>query len=261
MLRGRYVHRDGTDLHVLDIGGPGPPVVALHGLAGSAREFLPTAKALGHRYRVLLVDQRGHGHSTRRPVDTSREAFVADTVAVIERCAGGAPARLVGQSMGAHTAFLVAAARPDLVERLVLLEGHPGGDGPENAARLRDFFASWPVPFRDHAAARDHLGGGPLAEAWVADLERTDDGLRPRFDADVMGAVAAGSVSDRWAAWESLTVPTSAVFAEHGMFSEDQRREAVLRGPAVRRVDLPGVGHDAHLEAPEAWARTLIDLL
>ena len=255
------VQHGGIDLNVVEIGEVGPPVVMLHGLAGSMREFLPSAQALRHRYRVLLVDQRGHGHSTRRPSDTTREAFVSDTVAVIEQCAGGVPVRLTGHSMGAHTAFLTAAARPDLVERLVLLEGHPGGDGPEHVARLRDFFASWPVPFPDHATARRHLGNGPLARVWVADLERTDEGWRPRFDADIMGDVAEGLVDDRWAAWESLTVPTSAVFAENGMFSEERKHEAVLRGNTVRRVDLPDVGHDAHLEAPDEWTRVLLDLL
>lgn len=64
------VHRDGTDPNVLEIGESGRPVVILHGLAGSVREFLPSAEVLRDRYRVLPVDQRGHGRSTRRPVDT-----------------------------------------------------------------------------------------------------------------------------------------------------------------------------------------------
>jgi pimeloyl-ACP methyl ester carboxylesterase len=74
-------------------------VVILHGLAGSAREFLPTAAALPE-FRTVLVDLRGHGSSTRCPHDLSREAFVADVVRVIEEVAAG-PVVLVGQSMAA----------------------------------------------------------------------------------------------------------------------------------------------------------------
>ncbi|WP_425471231.1 alpha/beta fold hydrolase [Xylanimonas allomyrinae] len=78
--------------------GAGPAVVVLHGLAGSASEMVPTAQALEGR-KVVLVDLRGHGRSTRRPGDLSREAYVRDVVRVIEREANE-PVDLVGQSMG-----------------------------------------------------------------------------------------------------------------------------------------------------------------
>ena len=165
------VHRGGVSLAVTDLGGDGPPVVLLHGLAGSSRELLPTARALGDAFRVLLIDQRGHGGSTRRPADVSRRAFVQDVVAVVEALAPGRAVRLVGQSMGAHTALLTAASRPDLVDRLVMLEGHAGPGEPGAAREVGDYFASWPVPFADDGAARDFLGDSPLARAWLADLE------------------------------------------------------------------------------------------
>ncbi|MFY7067791.1 alpha/beta fold hydrolase [Nocardiopsis changdeensis] len=251
-LRATTLSRDGADLHVLDSGGDGPPVLVLHGLAGSVREFEPTARALAPDFRVILVDQRGHGRSTRRPADVSRSAFVADAAAVAERVARG-PVRLVGQSMGAHTALLTAAARPDLVERLVLLEGHPaGGEGPEGAARIGAFFASWPLPFPDRAAARAFLGSDVLSRAWAADLAEGPDGLRPRFDADVMEAVVAAADEPRWAEWEGVAAPTLAVFADLGIFSDAQKDEMIARRPATVRADLD-TAHDAHLEDPGAW--------
>ena len=73
----------GVELRCYDTGLGGPAVVILHGLAGSAREFFPTAEALPE-FRTVLVDLRGHGASTRCPGDLSREAFVADVVRVIE---------------------------------------------------------------------------------------------------------------------------------------------------------------------------------
>jgi len=134
---------DGTIISVFDQGGAGPTLVLLHGLAGSVREFLPTAASLKGRFRVLAVDQRGHGLSTRRPSNLTRDAFAQDVIAVIEELAPGQTVIVAGQSMGAHTAFLTAAARPDLIDRLIMLEGHPGGNvNSSEAVRIGQFFGS-----------------------------------------------------------------------------------------------------------------------
>lgn len=251
------IQRGDTRLFVVDRGGDGPPVVLLHGLAGSSRELLPTADALTDRFRVLLIDQRGHGRSSRRPADLSREAFVNDVVAVVEQILQG-PVRLVGQSMGAHTAFLTAAARPDVVDRLVTLESHVAGDSrPEEARKLGEFFTSWPTPFADAAAARRFLGETPLATAWIHDLEATPQGLRPRFDPDIMQTAIAAVHAPRWAEWENFVTPTLAVFAEHGMFSAAEKDELIRRRPGTLRADIPGASHDAHLDAFDAWIEVL----
>lgn len=257
-LDSRTIRSNGVELHLLDTGGSGLPVVILHGLAGSSTEFVATAEALRPEFRTVLVDQRAHGRSTRRPADTSRRAFVGDTIAVITRIFGEVPVRLVGQSMGAHTAILTAAERPDLIDRLVLLEGHVrGSDTPDEARSLGQFFASWPLPFVDLDAARGFLGDGALARAWIADLEPRPDGLWPRFDADVMESVIAGAHAPRWREWESLTVPTLAVFADKGMFTDDEKDELIAHRPRTQRVDLAGASHDAHLDAFDAWIGAL----
>lgn len=234
-----------------------PTVVVLHGLAGSAREFLATAEALADDgRRVVLIDLRGHGRSTTRPADTSREAFVSDVVAVVGALCSGT-VDLVGQSAGAHTAMLVAAARPDLVRRLVLLEGDQGGGTPDEHRALGDFFRSWPVPFADRAAARAFLGEGPLQEAWVADLEERPEGLWPRFDPDVLQSTIEAVGVPRWAEWESVTAPTLTVYADGGMFAPEAQDEFVRRGRDVRRADLVGASHDAHLDARDQWVEVL----
>ncbi|WP_371131940.1 alpha/beta fold hydrolase [Streptomyces sp. cf386] len=105
------VVRDGVRLVCRDWGGPGQPVVLLHGLAGHAGEWDAAARHLSPRYRVVAVDQRGHGASERHPRDVSRAAYVADVVAVVERLGLRRPV-LVGQSLGGHTAMLTAPHIP-----------------------------------------------------------------------------------------------------------------------------------------------------
>lgn len=163
--------------------------------------------------------------------------------------------------MGAHTAMLVAAARPDLVSRLVMLEGNQGGGSAADHQALGDFFRSWDVPFVSRAAAAEALGDGPLQRAWVEDLEQRADGWYPRFDADVVQAVITAVGEERWAEWEGLEVPVVAVFADGGMFTEQQKAELVARGRDVRRVDLAGASHDAHLDCFDAWVAALRDAL
>lgn len=256
--RSSRVVRGDVTIAVRDLGGDGPPLLLLHGLAGSSRELLPTARELTDRFRVILMDQRGHGESTRRPADLSRQAFVDDVVAVLDEVAPGERCVLVGQSMGAHTAFLVAARRPDLVERLVMLEGHvAGNDDPGEAAMLGRYFASWPVPFPNEAAAREFLGDDAIVDAWVADLEQGPDGLRPRFDADVMERTITAVHEPRWAEWAALEVPTLTVFAKDSMFSAEDRGELIRRRPGVDRVDLARGSHDAHLDAFPEWIAVL----
>ena len=239
--------------------GREPAVVMLHGLAGSATELVPTARALQDR-AVILLDQRGHGRSTRRPRDRSRAAFVEDVAAVIRAQATG-PVDLVGQSMGAHTAMLVAASHPSLVRRLVLLETDQGSGSPEDREALRAYLESWEVPFATREGAAEALGGGALARAWAADLEQTVDGLRPRFDADVMVDVLAEVATPRWDEWQSVVAPTLVVYGERGMFAEEQRSAFVARNARASRIDLAGASHDAHLDAHEAWTRALVDAL
>lgn len=246
---------DGVTIAYKVFDGVEPAVVVLHGLAGSSREFIDTADGLAGR-RVILIDQRGHGESTTRPADTSREAYVSDVVVVVGKEAS-VPVVLVGQSMGAHTAMLVAAARPDLVRQLVMLEGNQGGGSADEHMALGDFFRSWAVPFADRAEALKALGEGPLEHAWVEDLEERADGLHPRFDPDVMQATIEAVGEPRWAEWESIDVPTLVLYADGGMFSEEQKAEFVSRGRAVRRVDLTGASHDAHLDAFDQWISAL----
>lgn len=259
LVRREIVVADGTTVSYALADGAEPTVVILHGLAGSGREFERTASALAGR-RVILIDHRAHGHSTRHPGDTSRDAFVSDAVQVIT-AESSHPIDLVGQSMGAHTAMLLAAAHPRLVRRLVLLECDAGSGTPEQHAALGDYFRSWPVPFTDRSAAVAALGTGPLAQAWVADLEERADGLHSRFDPDVMVATITELATPRWTEWEQVTAPTLVLYGENGMFSEQQKKDFVARGGNATRIDLAGASHDGHLDAFDDWVAALTSFL
>ncbi|WP_407566746.1 alpha/beta fold hydrolase [Polymorphospora sp. A560] len=252
------VRNGSVTLSCLDSGSGGDPVVFLHGLAGSARELWPSAAELAPHHRVVAVDQRGHGHSTRRPDDLSRRAYVGDVVHVIEALGVNRPVALVGQSMGGHTAMLVAAWHPDLVRRLVMVEAGVGGGGGDLPARLGAWFASWPVPFRDARAAADFLGTTPMSRSWIRDLEERPDGLWPRFEPDVMrDAIAAVVETARWPEWGKVTAPTLLVSGQRGTVQPEELARMRATRADVTHVVVADAGHDVHLDQHRAWIDVL----
>ncbi|GGQ24698.1 alpha/beta fold hydrolase [Streptomyces griseomycini] len=249
------VERDGVRLSCRDWGGSGPPVVLLHGLAGHAGEWDALARDLSPSHRVVAVDQRGHGASERRPRDVSRAAYVADVAEVCRRLGLHRPV-LVGQSLGGHTALLTAAAHPDLVRALVLVEAGPGGPGPGVQAEIGGWLDSWPVPFPSREAAVAFHGGGPVGEGWAAGLEERPDGWWPRFDRDVMVAsLAENARRSFWDEWAGVTCPTLVVLAQSGFLPPEEITGMLARRPETTAVSVPGTGHDLHLEQPRVLGR------
>ncbi|NED72905.1 alpha/beta hydrolase [Streptomyces sp. SID9944] len=247
----RIVTRDGVRLVCRDRGGAGPAVVLLHGLAGHSGEWDAIAERLSSRHRVVAVDQRGHGAAERRPRDVSRSAYVADVVAVVHRLGLHRPV-LVGQSLGGHTALLTAAAHPDRVRALVLVEAGPGSGSPGLPAEIGAWLDSWPVPFPSREAAARFLGGGPVGRGWAAGLEERDGGWWPCFDRDVMvRSVAENARRGFWAEWEQVTCPTLLVLARSSVVPPRDVDRMLRRGPATVAVSVPGTRHDLHLERPE----------
>jgi 3-oxoadipate enol-lactonase len=100
--------------------GDGPPVLLLHGWMASADlNWFSVFAPLAARHRVIAPDLRGHGRSSGVPGALTLEAM-ADDAAALLRHLDAAPAVVVGYSMGASVAQLVAQRHPDLVLGLVL---------------------------------------------------------------------------------------------------------------------------------------------
>jgi non-heme chloroperoxidase len=100
--------------------GDGSPVVLLAGLGLNHRVWDGTASALLVRHRVLRIDVRGHGMSSVPDHGYDLDRLAADVAMVMDSCEVTAAA-VVGWSFGGQIAFRLAACRPDLVRRLVLV--------------------------------------------------------------------------------------------------------------------------------------------
>src|SRR5580700_6414376 len=123
----RTVELAGQRLHYLDWGQPGRPIVVLlHGFNQTCHSWDELAGRLqAEGFRVIALDQRGHGDSDRAVGgDYSREVMADDPVRLAESL-GIARFVVVGMSMGAVHAVLTAVRHPRLVDALVLVDWAP----------------------------------------------------------------------------------------------------------------------------------------
>lgn len=183
----------------------GTPVLAVHGITASHRNWDLFAEALPER-RVIAPDLRGRGRSNTLPAPYGLEQHADDLAAALDAL-GVARAFVVGHSMGAFVSVTFAERHPDRIAGLVLIDGgipvpNPDGVSPDElpAVLLGPALERLSMTFADRAAYRDfwrrHPALGPYwndaIEAYVDyDLQGTEPELRSSASAD---AVAVNAV-------------------------------------------------------------------
>jgi pimeloyl-ACP methyl ester carboxylesterase len=165
----------GGELTVGVWGEAGPLVVAAHGLTASHLAWGLVGPELGRDHRFVAPDLRGRGGSRDLPPPYGVAAHAADLAAVVAAYGGG-PAILVGHSMGGFVALRAARADPDLVSRLVLVDGgapFPLPDGSVQAdvaevvaAALGPAFARLSMTFPDRSAVHAFWQAHPSFADW-----------------------------------------------------------------------------------------------
>jgi pimeloyl-ACP methyl ester carboxylesterase len=144
-------------------GEEGEPVVMVHGLSGSTRWWARNLPALARRYRLYLVDLPGFGAMRR----LGRHFVLAEAASWLSewmRAVGLERAHLAGHSMGGYVAIRLAAGRPELVGRLVLVApaGTPTGRSMLGHLVPLLLAARYSAPAFLPVLARDALRMGPV---------------------------------------------------------------------------------------------------
>ena len=103
--------------------GAGKPVIILHGLFGWKRNWAGIAKGLANTHQVFTLDMRNHGESPHSSEMTYPD-MAADIAYFIEQNQLG-PCTIIGHSMGGKASMMLALTRPELVERLLVLDIAP----------------------------------------------------------------------------------------------------------------------------------------
>jgi len=248
-----------------DSTGGGAPVLLLHAGIADRRMWDDATPMLAERFRVIACDLRGFGET---PLPDGPFVYAADVAALLEGLAIER-AHVVGVSMGGHVGLDLALARPELVDRLVLVGA--GIDGWEHDASL---VAAW----NEEEAAFER---GDLDEvAWInvrtwldgptGDAGRVSASLRRRvyemqrtaLELDNPAAIGGWLTASRRARLGEISAPTLVLVG--ALDQRDFRKIArVLAAeiPGSRFEELTGVAHLPPLERPEAFVRTVLGFL
>ena len=125
--------------------GNGEPLVLLHGFGGSSRNWHPFADRLAERYRLILVDLRGHGHSTNPANGFTHRQAADDVLRLLDRL-GIDRCSAMGISSGGMTLLHMATRQPKRVESMVLVSATSHFPAPARAIFRETSFDRMP-PF------------------------------------------------------------------------------------------------------------------
>ena len=273
---------EGGDLQVFTWGEGPHTVLAVHGITASAYAWPAVAAALPEGWRLVAPDLRGRGLSRDLPGPCGLLRHAADVCLVAEGLRrGGDGLVLAGHSMGAYVAVQAACSRPDLFDRLVIVDGGvplpvPEGADPDAVleatlgpalARLGQTYAdadAYVDFFRQHPALGPHWSD--TVEGYVRhDVLDVDEGVRsrarePLVRDDGRDLLVSGRAID--AALRALPMPSHLLSAPGGMFGDPP---GLLPADAVRRYadevdvltaeEVPDVNHYTILFEDRAASR------
>lgn len=270
MPQDKFLQVDGLRLHYRDHGGASlPALLFLHGLTGNVYCFDHVAPEFVGTHHALALDFRGHGESDwHSDGDYSFQRHVSDTLALLT-ASGISKVSLVGNSMGGAVAMVIAAIRPDLVDRLVLndigpeISAAPAKDGPKPPSHIE-------MEFRNLSEAVEcyKLSYPPvrnLPESIATELVRNstragENGLLrwktdPRVQAIAPSSGTSTSSPGMWPLFDAVKAPILVIRGgESDALLPTTVAKMVARRSGITAVEVPGVGHTPWLSEPEALA-------
>ena len=240
-----FVEHDGARLWHAVVGN-GPAVILLHGGLGHSGNWSHQIHALiSERYRIVMIDTRGHGRSTRDSRPFSYELMASDVLAVMNHL-GIEKAAIVGWSDGACTGLVLAAQAPARVSGVFYFgcNMHPAGAKPfEMSPVIGRCFARHRHDYRVLSPTPDEFEN--LVES-LGRMQRT----QPNYSAHDLAGIG---------------VPVTIVHAEHDEFIHLEHAHYLARTiPGAEFILLPGVSHFAPLQRPERFSavvRTFLEKL
>jgi pimeloyl-ACP methyl ester carboxylesterase len=261
-------HVNGVDLAWSERGsGPAgaSTLVLCHGYTGSSHDFALEVDALAAGRRVVTLDQRGHGHSTKTGhLDGyTIEQLSSDLTAFLD-AAGDGPVDLLGHSMGGRVVLGVVLARPDLVRSLILMDTSAWSFLPPDK-ELRALVHGFINSFDPAGGMPTTLSmGGPedvlIEERTPAEWRKEKDAIFAGMDAyavkglgsELMGDVAEDEGSLR-AQLPSITCPTTVIAGEHDHPLIDQAPSLAGEVADGWLSIIPGAYHSPQLTHATEW--------
>jgi pimeloyl-ACP methyl ester carboxylesterase len=223
--------------------GSGPPVIMLHGGLGHSGNWGYQVPALlDAGYRVVLIDSRGHGLSTRDAQPYTYELLASDVLAIMDALKLE-QATVVGWSDGACTGLIMAMTAPARVAGVFYFACNMDPSG------AREFQPTETLDRCFHRHAADYARLSATPDQFNAFVESV--GLMQRTQPNTSAAELA-----------EIRVPVAIVHSEHDEFIKREHADYLARSiPGAELILLPGVSHFAPLQRPELFNAALLTFL
>jgi len=237
-----YVEHDGARIWYATYGS-GPPVILLHGGLGHSGNWGYQVPALVRNgYCAVLIDSRGHGHSTRDTRPFTYELMASDVSAVMDAL-NLEKAGLLGWSDGACTALILASEAPARVAGVFFFACNMDPSGTKE-------FVFTPIIGRclnRHKQDYARLSATPDQFDEFSDAVGLMQRTQPNYSANDLAQIG---------------VPVTIVQSEHDEFIKREHAEYLARSiPSAEFIDLPGASHFAPLQRPEQFNTAMLAFL
>ena len=246
--------------------GSGNPVVILHGLFGSARNWQSVARTLADKFTVITVDLRNHGASPHHS-QMDYPALAEDVGALLAKLALH-DVTLIGHSMGGKTAMTLALSKPERIGQLVIVDIGPGSYSNDYDEMLSAMVGLDLGSVR-HRADADEMLKSAVPETdirlfilqnllfsrdppphWRINLEAIRDGI-----SNLVGAIACQSTA-------RFDGPTTFVRgARSDRVGERDLALIAAHFPNFRMITISNAGHWPHVENPPEFLAQLRSIL
>ncbi len=241
--------------------GAGDPLILVHGLGMSGALWKHQVEAFSAAHRMIALDLRGFGQSSRpsAPGSYAIEALAEDVVGVADHF-GLETFDFLGTSMGGFVGQSLALAHPERCRRLVLAHTGPRMSIPPEVLQARlemleeASFSDYAELVLDQATAS---GGSPTLRAFIKELLVAND--KRAYTQVLTEGLSDFDVSDRVA---SIPHPTLVVIGEHDrVIPPEEGRELASAIPGAKRAEIEAVGHLGYAERPDVWNRAVLEFL
>ncbi len=242
---------NGINIHYLRTGGCKPPVVLLHGLAGSGACWTPLARTLEGEYDVVMPDARGHGNSSTPLHGYRYENHASDVIGLIKELGLAAPV-LLGHSMGGMTAAVVASQMALAIRGVILAD--PTFLSPQ---RQREVYESDVV--EQHRRLLRFNKGYLLAQARVRHPHRSPEIMERLAEARLQTQIGAFDVltppsPEYHELVSAIDVPILLVIGDNGaVVSLETARELQTLNPRLRVEQIQDAGHGLPYDQPDRF--------
>ena len=247
-----------------DLGGAGqPPLVLLHGMLGSSRNWQSAGADLAAHFHVRAPDLRNHGDSPHDE-EMTYESMLGDMLAWLD---GQGPARatFVGHSMGGKVAMLLACRHPQRVERLVIVDiapkdyfwaSHRQSFAAMNELNLGDLHSRREAEMRFEARVASY----PLRKFLATNLARGEDGTwRWQINLPVLTAALPALEKNPLSAGDRFAGPVLFIAGGKSAYIEAGDHATIRAHFPVARVETIGAaGHNPHMEARGEFVRMIL---